>query len=65
MSETWQSIHDRVEWWLNDMAFKPPELLTQHYFECMANDIADWATGEETLPGSMDRLDPPRSSNVH
>lgn len=61
--EVWQTVHDRVLWWMNDMAFKPPELLNgargEHYFECMAQDLADTAVGEELGElSAMDRLDP-------
>lgn len=56
----WERVHDRVLWWINDMAFKPPEVLTQHYFECMAQDIADFAIEEDLSElSAMDRLDSP------
>lgn len=57
-------VKKRVEWWLNDMAFKPPELLSgkhgEHYYECMAEDIACEAVGEIDDSPVMSRLDPPR-----
>lgn len=61
---TWERVHDRVLWWINDITFKPPEVLTEHYYECMAQDIADFAVDgedEQSTLSAMDRLDPPRS----
>lgn len=58
--DEWQSVHDRVLWWIEDAAFKAPEQLTAHYYECMASDIANTATGEQRGPSSAERLDPPR-----
>lgn len=49
-----KEVKDRVLWWLNDMAFKPPELLTEHYYNSMAEDIAQVAVGDF----SSTRLDP-------
>ena len=57
---TWDEVHDRVKWWVNDAAFKAPEQLTPHYYECMANDVANTATGEHRQPAVSQRLDPPR-----
>jgi hypothetical protein len=58
----WQEVHDRVQWWITDMAFKPNEVITEHYFNCMAQDIADTAVGEKIGELTVsDRLDPPRS----
>jgi hypothetical protein len=67
MPAAWEAVYDRVKWWMNDMAFKPPELLSgrhgEHYFECMAQDIASHALDEdhERIDGTLSaasRLDP-------
>jgi hypothetical protein len=56
----WERVRDRVQWWVTDMAFKPPEVLTEHYYNCMAEDIADFAGSEDVGElSAMDRLDPP------
>ena len=56
-------VKERVEWWLNDMAYKPPELLAGDrgtwYFYCMAKDIATWEDGTHDFTWSSRRLDPP------
>lgn len=58
----WEETRDRVNWWLNDMANKPPEVLTgrygTHYFKCMAEDIANHVVDEEWGLNSVNRLDP-------
>lgn len=46
------------------MVFKPPEVLTEWYYECMAHDIAETATGVAlnwvgATPCASNRLDPP------
>ncbi len=62
MRATREEIKERVLWWLNDMAYKPPELLTKHYYNMMAEDIASTAVGFENNEPSyaMRRLDPPK-----
>ena len=50
-----KTVYDRVKWWLEDMAYKPPEVLNDHYYETMATDIANIAVGDE--PVSHERLD--------
>jgi len=57
--ETRERVRRRVEWWLNDAAFKPPEQLTGHYYRCMAEDIADMAVDAMDFRWSSVRLDPP------
>jgi hypothetical protein len=59
VNETKTAVKQRVLWWLNDAAFKAPEQLTEHYYECMAEDIACLAVGEESDAAAI-RLDPPR-----
>lgn len=59
MSVTKEEIRARVLWWINDMAFKAPEQIGEHYYESMAEDIACMAVGEET-DAAVKRLDPPR-----
>lgn len=55
----WERVHDRVLWWVTDAAFKAPEVLTEHYYECMAQDIADFAVHEDIgRLSASDRLDP-------
>lgn len=52
-------VVERVEWWLNDMAFKAPEQLTNWYYFCMARDIMQVATDSLDFKWSGQRLDPP------
>lgn len=58
----WEEVRGRVDWWINDMAYRPPEVLTGrygvHYFKCMAEDIANHAVDEEWGLDASDRLDP-------
>ena len=51
-----KKVKARVEWWLHDQAFKAPEQLTAHYYECMCEDIACVAVGE-TSDAASTRLD--------
>lgn len=54
--EVRETVFLRVIWWLQDLSLKPPEILTPHYFDCMAKDIAATAVGE--YGPAMERLDP-------
>lgn len=61
-----QQLLKRVEWWINDAAFKPPEMLDVStanglwYMNCMARDILDTAHGKLDFKWSAQRLDPPK-----
>lgn len=61
------TVEERVEWWMRDMAYKPPEVLsetTAHgmwYHLCFAKDILQAARGELDFEWSSQRFDPPRS----
>jgi hypothetical protein len=49
-----QEVFNKVLWWIEDMAFKPPEVTGDHYYRTMAKDIANIAVGDE--PVSHERL---------
>lgn len=60
------SVGVRVEWWMRDMAYKPPEVISEDtahgmwYHLCFAKDIMEVArTGNTTFEWSSRRLDPP------
>ena len=36
-------VEKRVEWWITDFHFKPPELATDAYWKMMAREIAEYA----------------------
>lgn len=55
-----EEVAERVEWWMNDEAYKPPEQLDPWYYVCMAKDIQEVArVGLEnlTMKWSGSRLD--------
>ena len=60
-----QEIAERVMWWMNDMAFKPPEIISEEnahgmwYHLCFAKDIMEVASANHTFTWSAQRLDPP------
>ena len=64
-SQTQMRVTTRVEWWIRDAAYKPPELLSPEtanglwYMNCMARDILDTAANKLDFTWSSQRLDPP------
>jgi hypothetical protein len=60
------AIAERVGWWMNDMAFKPPEIISEDtahgmwYHLCFAKDILQVANDKLDFAWSSRRLDPPR-----
>ena len=65
--DTRTKLDARIEWWLNDAAYKPPELLsetTAHglwYMNCMSRDLMQVAANKLDFRWSSKRLNPPDS----